>query len=86
MELRRSVITEEPCHRASIMAGRTAFTGTGGAGVLALHTDPRRALLQVTGLVDDRDDDVDAEVVDYEAAQVVADGDPGQPTDDAVIV
>lgn len=68
------------------MADRTALTRTGGASVLALHTDHMRTLLQVTSPFDDRDDEISAEVVVYETAQVVADDDLGQLTDDAVIV
>jgi hypothetical protein len=43
-----------------------------------------RALLQVTGLVDDRDV-VGAEVVNDEAAQVIADGAPGRRPGDVVV-
>jgi len=44
-----------------------------GAGVLALHPNGRRSLLEVSGLVDHQDRLGVAEVLDYQGAHVVAD-------------
>jgi hypothetical protein len=46
----------------------------GGAGVVALHTDTVRSLLEVTGVVEDQHRPGVTQLVDHIAAHIIADG------------